>query len=80
MSKEDGGNAFPVSDYDHMVFLPKDVSEHSRLLSGMSLLDYFAAKALQGFSANSDFTNNTASEVAEMAYVQARAMLAERTK
>lgn len=52
MSIQDGGPAFPVADYDHMVFEPKTVAETKRDLSGMSLRDYFAAKALQGMSAN----------------------------
>lgn len=45
MSIQDGGPAFPVADYDHMVFEPKTVAETRRDLSGMSLRDYFAAKA-----------------------------------
>ena len=49
---EDGGPAFPVADYDHQVFQPKDVPEARRLLSGMTLRDYFAAKAMQGLCAN----------------------------
>ena len=43
MSIQDGGPAFPVADYDHMVFEPKTVAETKRDLSGMSLRDYFAA-------------------------------------
>ena len=39
-----GGPAFPV-DYDHQIFEPKDFDEAKRLMSGMSLRDYFAAKA-----------------------------------
>ncbi|WP_454844168.1 hypothetical protein, partial [Pseudomonas gorinensis] len=46
MSIQDGGPAFPVADYDHMVFEPKTVAETKRDLSGMSLRDYFAARAL----------------------------------
>ncbi|WP_300727325.1 hypothetical protein [Pseudomonas sp.] len=45
MSDKDGGPAFPVADYDHMVFEPKTVAETKRDLSGMSLRDYFAAHA-----------------------------------
>ncbi|PIJ42124.1 hypothetical protein [Tatumella sp. OPLPL6] len=48
MSKETGGPAFPVSDLDHQVFKPKSFDEAKRLLSGMDLRDYFAAKAMQG--------------------------------
>jgi hypothetical protein len=45
-SINDGGPAFPVADYDHQTFSPGTVDEERRLLSGMSLRDYFAAKAL----------------------------------
>lgn len=45
---KDGGPAFPVADFDHQVFQPRDVPEVRRLLSGMTLRDYFAAKALVG--------------------------------
>lgn len=50
---------------------------HSR---GMTLRDYFAAKAMQGFSAspNELFTDATFSRIAEYAYSQADAMLAAR--
>lgn len=41
----DGGPAFPVADYDHMVFEPETVAETKRDLSGMSLRDYFAVNA-----------------------------------
>ncbi|MNO64673.1 hypothetical protein D3C76_554080 [compost metagenome] len=44
-SKETGGPAFPVADYDHQVFQPENVEEVRRDLSGMTLRDYFAAKA-----------------------------------
>jgi hypothetical protein len=43
----DGGPAFPVAEFDHQTFAPKTVDEVRRLLSGMSLRDYFAAKAMQ---------------------------------
>lgn len=46
MSKDNSGPAFPVADFDHMAFAPKNVDEHKRLLSGVTLRDYFAAKAL----------------------------------
>lgn len=46
MSIDNGGPAFPVADYDHMIFQPATVAETKRDLSGMSLRDYFAAKAI----------------------------------
>lgn len=43
----DGGPAFPVADYDHQTFVPKNIEETRRLLSGMSLRDYLAGLAMQ---------------------------------
>lgn len=42
------GPAFPVAAYDPRVFQPKTTEEEKRYLSGMDMLDYFAAKAMQG--------------------------------
>jgi len=41
-----GGPAFPIADFDFQVFKPSTDVEIQRLLSGMSLRDYMAAKAL----------------------------------
>lgn len=89
MSDKDGGPAFPVADYDHMVFEPKTVAETKRDLSGMSLRDYFAAKAMQGYLANAwqaqelDSLGESAAQqmatVAEISYAMADAMLAARS-
>jgi len=68
MSKKTGGPAFPVPG------LQQDED-----FNGMSLLDYFAAKAMQGMLADPDF-NPQAEEVATRAYKMAEAMLAERAK
>lgn len=66
MSREDGGPAFPT-----------DRGEFCAAHEGMTLRDYFAAKAIQGFAADP----NTCAEperVATYAYVWADAMLAAR--
>ncbi len=47
--------------------------------SGMTLLDYFAAKALQGLVANETLIFSH-EDRAKFAYCQAKAMLAERAK
>lgn len=51
---------------------------------GMTLRDYFAAKAMQGFAAHNGLNvcgpNNAAYNVAGMAYEMADAMLQERNK
>lgn len=63
--KDTGGPAFPT---DHN----KNVAE------GMTLRDYFAAKAMQGLLASTK--TNSAQVIAKDAYIIADAMLAERNK
>lgn len=66
--KDDGGSAFPV---------PSDDSR----LQGMSLRDYFAAKAMQGFASNPTFVEIIDyAYVAKHSYKWADAMLKERNK
>lgn len=67
MSKIKNGPAFPVPSLSH-----------DEDFNGMSLRDYFAAKAMQGFNANSRYDDYTHDAVAEIAYGQADAMLAAR--
>ncbi len=66
MSKTDGGPAFPSR--------PADME------SGMTLRDYFAAKAMQGLLAQSNGTalSSDVSIAAEYAYKTADAMLKAR--
>lgn len=83
MTTKTGGPAFPVADFDMQTFQPKNIEEHKRLLSGMSLRDYFAAKALQGYLAScaSDFEPvEFATAIARDAYFLADAMLAARSE
>ena len=61
-TKDDGGPAFPVDAVESLN--PKTVNEMRRLLSGMSLRDYFAAKAMQGFCADPEFSSPSLSESA----------------
>jgi hypothetical protein len=68
MSKNDGGNAFPL----HPGILPE---WHPQC--GMSLRDYFAGQALAGFAFRGLDTTDTA---AKLAYAYANAMLAERER
>jgi hypothetical protein len=74
--KPDGGPAFPVSLEN------PDVNA-----SGMTLRDYFAAKAMQGMAAGNEWSGNldTSSAeylpaVARVAYAMADAMTSERGK
>lgn len=71
MSRKDGGAAFPCTSFDED-------------LAGMSLRDYFAAKAMKALL---DFENQTGgvteqrrNVVAREAYEMADAMLKERAK
>jgi hypothetical protein len=66
MSKiNDGGPAFPHSGYEQY---------------GMSLRDYFAAKAMAAFIAKDDNAFDSASKAAEWAYEQSDAMIKERDR
>lgn len=74
MMKDTSGPALPVA-------LPNGESYQGHLPhDGMTLRDYFAAKALQGMSANPYFDDYEFDTVAEMAYAQADEMLAARVK
>lgn len=47
---------------------------------GMTLRDYFAAKAMQGFAAMDDDCFSSVEKMAEMSYKWADAMMKERNK
>lgn len=66
MSKRTGGSAFP-NDWE-----PNDMGS-----TGMTLRDYFAARAMQFFLTNDE---TTFQEDAEAAYMMADAMLTERNR
>ena len=77
MEKNDGGPAFPIWQ--------EGMSVGTDAGPGMSLRDYFAAKALQGMLCNgflpARFTKDTADwDYVKAAYALADAMLAEREK
>jgi hypothetical protein len=67
MSKEDGGPAFP-RDHSH--------DGHN----GMSLRDYFAAKAMASILCQPEWEEMTGADVSKWAYEYADAMLKERAK
>lgn len=74
---ENGGPAFPN--------MPADPSAYSEWDYGMTLRDYFAAKAMQGLGQNMRFTKETSieddmSKLADTCYALADAMLKARTK
>lgn len=77
MEKNDGGQAFPCAG-----------SEHNYPYAGMTLRDYFAAKAMASLLSNSDAMDEAAdgcdsdielmANVADRGYAMADAMLAAR--
>jgi len=76
MSKNDGGPAFPVHDPFNLE--PANVDEMKALASGMSLRDYFAAKAMQALIRNAGYDMSARKDVAAHAYGFADDMLAAR--
>lgn len=74
MSKDTGGPAFPFEFKHDRV----NAWQHE----GMTLRDYFAAKAMQGLMANprEEVCSMTYAESAVYSYVMADAMLTERNK
>ena len=83
MNKSDGGPAFPT---DHSVD-----AGFTDIKGGMSMLDYFAAKAMQALIAREPIDSHRAEEdsvicgldkydIAHTAYMIAEGMLAEREK
>lgn len=74
---KNGGSAFPVSPYS------TDARHWSDGSEGMTLRDYFAAKAMQGWLASwpeesPSPKHETAQQIAETAYLVADAMLKYR--
>jgi hypothetical protein len=67
--KDTGGPAFPAHHFD--------LAENEH---GMTLRDYFAAKAMQSMNARPDYADTPADAIALDAYALADAMLAERNK
>jgi hypothetical protein len=67
-----GGPAFPTVDYTK----PVGSGNHIMTINGgMTLRDYFAAKAMQGLCSGN---NTNAKEIAQAAYIVADAMLKAR--
>lgn len=68
--RDDGGPAFPWLDWES--------SRGEFLQKGMSLRDYFAAKAMEAILANSQIVVNDKTSISSMAYQMADSMLAAR--
>jgi hypothetical protein len=70
-----GGPAFPTQNYQTLAPLPTGYSE------GISVRDYFAAKAMVGILANdSNPGPEQVPHIVESAYILADAMLSQREK
>ena len=67
---DDGGPAFPL--------FPETQVGHAAAFKGMSMRDYFAAKAMQGLLTADTGWTMPVETVAELAYDQADAMLEAR--
>lgn len=76
MSKGNGGPAFARPKSPKGEFTDSDVPCAQ---TGMSLRDYFAAKAMQGWTSNPLPDDSSIQDVAAWAYRQADAMLAARS-
>lgn len=68
--------AFPIAD-PFIAMKPQTEKEAKLLQGGMTLRDYFAAKAMQGIVSDPDLVMGTL-KVAEWAYKQADSMLEAR--
>lgn len=82
---DNGGYAFPIPNADFQTFSPSTVEEYKRIQSGMTLRDYFAAKAMQALitgamsgGAPIKTMGGDDKVAAKAAYIIADAMLKER--
>lgn len=80
---DNGGPAFPVADLQAAT--PKTTDELKAMARGMTLRDYFAAKAMQGFLGGhithyGHENHWSFQDMAGEAYTVADAMLKERSK
>lgn len=78
MEKDTGGYAFPIPNADLQTFQPATVDEYKRIQSGMTLRDYFAAKAMCSFIHMDEFDRQNETLMAERSYDVADAMLRAR--
>lgn len=76
MSTNDGGPAFPVLHSVDGNWVKEPLQE----FRGMTLRDYFAAKAMQGMAADPNFGTTGPEVIAKFAYAWADYMLQERSK
>jgi glycerol-3-phosphate dehydrogenase len=79
MTQNTGGPAFPTPEiHDKHPWGESPLCRHERAEQGMTLRDYFAAKALQGMLAENGGGATDNEQLAEWAYHLADAMLKAR--
>jgi hypothetical protein len=66
-----GGPAFPFEYFDEQL-------QRARVMHGMTMRDYFAAKAMQSMNGRPDYADTPADVIALDAYALADAMLKAR--
>jgi len=74
-ARDNGGPAFPITRE-----IKVGSSTELHICDGMTLRDYFAAKALQGMCADPVYQPTNMTDVGVVAYGLADIMLAERAK
>jgi len=57
---------------------PTDPKSHNECDTGMTLRDYFAAKALSSLLSIKEYENSSFQDIADMAYIAADAMMTAR--
>ena len=75
MNKETGGLAFPISVMTYQPDHPESPRYTTTWHNGMTLRDYFAAKAMQGMLAENGGGATHNDDLAKFAYEMADAML-----
>jgi hypothetical protein len=74
--KENGGPAFPSKIVEVETHEAIDVLQYE---TGMTLRDYFAAKAMSGFCSREDLTSDDYADMIRQSYQLADAMLKARS-
>ena len=84
MKKPDGGPAYPTHKRITENYMDAAGYGRSRdlsvLVGGLTIRDYFAAKAMQGLLVDPDRADQSREECARLSYLMADAMIAERNK
>lgn len=84
MKKPDGGPAYPTHKRITENYMDAAGYGRSRdlsvLVGGLTIRDYFAAKAMQGLIVDPERVDQSREECARLSYLIADAMIAERDK